>query len=1331
MRRLVCAAVVAWVMAGAGMAQVAVDGGMLKEGTRLTFRATFGTAGEVTVATGVGNEAVSLNVAPDAREVTWGYKTPTGTRNEFTGKITVGGREKPALGWTDSILEWSDHYNRIQAEHPLSGRTFALALERHAGFCRLLVNGLLMHEWPVGGDWAPSFKVGAAGGAKLAGEPVAVAMAAARGDARPPDGLFWPMDLSARYNAKGFAGEAFAADALPARDVPFEVGAVPFVIGSSAMAGNDHLDIGQSWFREGNLFGTYEEPQNGSFGGRWMGVHSDNPTRLQFRLPNRAPSAIHLLAATDAREHTVPRLTVQFYRVAAGFPVDIVSPEVPLATAAPSDTKLYAKGVKTASGKELNLWLVTVPVNPGLLSQLSCYDDPERKYWRLNQLTQRDMLEVEFTKDTATYKEYPDPCHYSSHGAGLPSAVRLFAATVEYPPVDVRFEPDAYGNVWTEPAVPSYTVTLTNRTDQEVSVTLHSSYKNYPREVSPIIRNHSEVFHSVTLKPFEAKSQKVSMKVEMYGHHDVTLKIGIGEKKEAATFTRSLAYLRQRELEARPFDARGFMFGWWNWSGQHATPDADEELLLMGPLGMASVATQTMKWSEKGLADAERFGIRSFWASRDHLPCRWIGELTERLKDPEKMKGEVRDKTVKLLEERKGNPKVYDPTYVTFFGEPGGLGTHGTHPEFYGEPPHVLTAKERAHFELARRGVLETVQVLHDIKPDIKILLPWGDLCFAIPFLKENDELTQILDGSGVDFGFFDRLPEMQFHQSALHRCYQYKVAWDKYKPGVKPLLLTPEGPCVNRPDPGSITPRGFADSTVRAALMLAGYGVTRQFAMCSPVESSDQWGEQHYGGGAFTRIPELNPHICYSAMATLIRHLRWMEFVGWKKTGSNTVFCHHYRDSKTSKDLFVLWTVRGTREVTMTLPQGAAIELYDPMDNIVPLTAANGTVTFTVDQSPIFLYGPSDATTVTLGAPDHSDAVASAHTKTLGLASDLLHQDTSPKLVEFHYLNSFPEAIRRFPAEMSVEKVPVPNFVALSVTLPPQPKDRGVMPFFSTFVPDAPIEIPGKASHLSLWVRAASDWGRVVYVLRDAKGEGWISVGSIGEWNCDDMPCDSYFNFDGWRLVRFEMPSHAPYDRYREPGSLCWGSLGDGDGIVDLPLKLEKVYVERRANVMHVNTLEPADPSPVLLGELIAEYATADDMGDAAIALDRLQMPPPREGFIRSNPFLDLEAKGELPPTRITAIEHPSFEPNGLRGVFSFDEVPGAASYDIWVGTSPDGSGALLVGKGIKRTATEVRGTRPNADLYAFILYTAADGKTSKPSPAFKFKLDSQFGNR
>ena len=80
-------------------------------------------------------------------------------------------------------------------------------------------------------------------------------------------------------------------------------------------------------------------------------------------------------------------------------------------------------------------------------------------------------------------------------------------------------------------------------------------------------------------------------------------------------------------------------------------------------------------------------------------------------------------------------------------------------------------------------------------------------------------------------------------------------------------------------------------------------------------------------------------------------------------------------------------------------------------------------------------------------------------------------------------------------------------------------------MPFYTTLMPARPVVIPGKASHLGLWVKAASDWGRVVYCLRDAKGERWLSVGKKGEWNVDDVHSWSAFNFDGWRYLTFELP--------------------------------------------------------------------------------------------------------------------------------------------------------------------------------------------------------------
>src|SRR5439155_23193128 len=143
---------------------------------------------------------------------------------------------------------------------------------------------------------------------------------------------------------------------------------------------------------------------------------------------------------------------------------------------------------------------------------------------------------------------------------------------------------------------------------------------------------------------------------------------------------------------------------------------------------------------------------------------------------------------------------------------------------------------------------------------------------------------------------------------------------------------------------------------------------------------------------------------------------------------------------------------------------------------------------------------------------------------------------------------------------------------------------ERRTMPFYTALVPKTPVALPGTPSALGLWVKAASDWGRVVYCLRDAKGERWISVGRSGEWNVDDVHCWSAFCFDGWRYLRFELPGNAPHDCYREAGTSFWGPYGSGDAIIDLPLTLEKILVERRTHVIAGTELQPASGHDVLL---------------------------------------------------------------------------------------------------------------------------------------------------
>jgi hypothetical protein len=413
---------------------------------------------------------------------------------------------------------------------------------------------------------------------------------------------------------------------------------------------------------------------------------------------------------------------------------------------------------------------------------------------------------------------------------------------------------------------------------------------------------------------------------------------------------------------------------------------------------------------------------------------------------------------------------------------------------------------------------------------------------------------------------------------------------------------------------------------------------------------------------------------------------------------------------------------------VTLKVDPGTTLELYDVNDNVTKLTEESGAITFTIDSAPRYLHGLTNDAVVTLGDSDHSDSKPAEHSAKIASLGD-----GSWKIVEkadVEYETNKPLQIARFPGKMTAQPADAPaaqGAKALSIHLEKQQKDRGIMPFYTTIEPANPVTIPGKSNDVGLWVRAASDWGRIVYSLRDAKGEKWISIGTKEEWNCDDIHGWSMFCFDGWRYLRFEMPSNAPYDNYREHGSSWWGSYG-GDGIVDLPLKLEKIIIERRPKVIYGNELIDAKADDVLLGDLYAEYASAGDTGDEIVRLTNLRMPAPQGSPELSNPIREFAKAGMVAPTKVLGVADPAHEYDGTRCHVNFEPVAGAKSYDVWVSPYIDGRGAMKLGSAWTESGQLIQGLAPDTQFYVFVVYTDGSGKVSKPSAAFPVMLKNRF---
>jgi hypothetical protein len=199
-----------------------------------------------------------------------------------------------------------------------------------------------------------------------------------------------------------------------------------------------------------------------------------------------------------------------------------------------------------------------------------------------------------------------------------------------------------------------------------------------------------------------------------------------------------------------------------------------------------------------------------------------------------------------------------------------------------------------------------------------------------------------------------------------------------------------------------------------------------------------------------------------------------------------------------------------------------------------------------------------------------------------------------------------------RYPGKLHGEVVADPvHGRVLQSTLLKQDTLHELMPWYNTLVPRRPVVLSGAPAALGRWVKGASDWGRVIYVLRDAKGQRWTSIGTQDRYNCDDVHSWSAFNFDGWRYLRFELPGHAGYDNFRKHGTTWWRSDG-GNGVVSLPLTLERIIVEQPSHILYVNDVQPATSNAACFGTLYVEYAAPGDDTAEAVRVGNLRMPPP-----------------------------------------------------------------------------------------------------------------------
>jgi hypothetical protein len=1227
---------------------------------------------------------------PDPENLTWTLSPLPDSKETLTGNYSIRNVPKNRLTWPDMVRLRME--SETAAEPRLTQRWITLRYQLRKNDARIYLDDRLLRaahhpRLETSGFVSMTFTRGIEI-ASLAVVPLP-----------PADRRFETVPLEGYLNADHFRGDVVKLDAR-GTGKPIQVGGVPFLLPQADEQKRDHIDLKPSWLSCGVLEGDF-------YGGegeimRWRGALGPEPGRIQFRVPNGQYSKLHLLAAFSGEADTTPVVSAQFYRDYAGHPVNFAG-TAPLFSA---PGQPHALATSLAGGTKANLHLVTIPLTPNGAAAFS-----DLAY-----------LEFELTKQVRTYRSFPDPIGYSEHGAGLPSGVHVFAVTLERPAVEVDFQPDNFAHVWTAPAKPSYTAKLKNTSAAEQTMNLELTTTSHDGLEKTAVKQ------SVKLAPGAEQAVKLALDLKRYGYHAVELKIENGG--ETRLQRRSLAHLHPDTRERGGWEeGKGPIFGLWDWNGGHITPSGMPRLKVMAAAGMESAMTSFIEpqFPPEEQKFLESIGAQSFFVAYQLAMTK--DTLDGKEWDPTKP-AEMQAALIRWLkkEPRSKPSKINKPELAVFFAEPLlGPSSYMSQPEHYGEPPHELTADEKAVYQRYLDQFLIAGAAIKKEWPNAKLLMPWGIPTFPIHFLRYSKEARDLMDGPAIDIVLFERLPEMQLHQVTMSSCmWQLKQEWMKYgKPW--PRFSTVEGPAVSPARPGALSAQQEADHTIRGYLILTAYGTTRHLGWPVPFHCAGYWGETHYGSGLCDPLPLLSPRPAFSTFATMTRQLNRMNYVKSVPTGSNTVFCYQFKHYKTGELLHVFWTLRGKRPVSVAIAGGKPT-VYDQMDNPTALEPKAGLVTFTATTSPCYLRGLTADAKLALGPPDHSDAQPAAERVELGQLGDGTWKLSAER--DAVYEDSHTDFIRRFPGKFSIKPQPVaPTFgKALAVHLEKQDKERKTMPFYTTLVPAAPIVIPGKASHLGLWVKASSDWGRVVYCLKDARGERWVSVGQKGEWNVDDVHCWSQFCFDGTRYLRFEMPGNQPWDAYRDMGTSFWGHYSAGDGMVDYPLTLEKIIVERRTHVIAGTELVPASPDDILLGSLYAEYETAADKTPEAVRLAALRMPLPTGVPELLNPLKKLTDIGVGEGPAIARVTAPEREYDGKRCHVHFAPVATAAKYDVWVSPYADGRGAVQLGTGWTKPGELLTGLGPNIDLYLSVVAIDKAGKPSKPGKPFKVNLKDMF---
>ncbi len=1053
------------------------------------------------------------------------------------------------------------------------------------------------------------------------------------------------------------------------------------------------IDLGKSLYRYRLTQGTGPDAPyvNGRYA--WPTAFTIDPAIASFRVPYRPYTRAHLLVAVPAQPapESVPAGVFRFYRHMVGAVAASPFQITPEAVAA-------GDAILTGREGDFLLYRVRAPID-------------HRAFYGFRDMHDQ-FLEFQITKPTALGRGYADPIYYGVHPAGPPSSLRILAITLEEAPFEMEVVPEQFGHLFEQPAQPTYAIRVTNRTSQPLPV------EAALETVSLDGRESVSESGSATVPPGAIVDIPIVLPVQSLGWHSLTATASSGNQSLAADLSLVLLPPNSRTYGDSTNETR---FGAWNLWGHHAgfvagnTERNTQMLALLRKLGIRRVAAHSSFLNHEMLKEHD------FLPKAPHTIVSVYHRLDE--KNPEAMQKMVEDE---LAQVRPLATAFNSDVAYLYGGEwgPSREATHSVWPLYQGLPPRDLTDDEVRNMN--RQTIIFTAigEAMRREFPQVPLILQWGSPTGTIPFMRTGFP-QRLVDGYGMDQPIFERLPEHLTDGAIHYTLWQLRAEAKRLDWPELPIHWI-EGPFLPT-NPGALAEQEQADYQVRLWLLAIAYGVENFEAGIVPFDAANYYGAEHYGAGIFHREPLMHPKPAVAAVSTATSMLCGAQLVGPVDTGSLTNYCLQFRRPDGTA-LYAMWRIRGTADAQLTVQGPGPLLITDAMGARREIPVAGNRATVRLTSSPLWLTTPQELGRIEVTQQAYPERPAGTTVALQPMTADNWRYDGSEQPFGVHHFGVARAVDPQLTVTLGKEH---PDHGSMAeVTLPVQSPDRPLLVRYGTLIADQPREIPGSASHLGVWIEGNSGFGRIVWQLRDAKGEHWISAGTKDDWNADDIHAWSTVCFDGWRYVRFPLPGNHPWDLARTLETTWWGSSG-GDGIVDLPLSLETLYVEARNEVPYLNRMTTVPNRTWRFAGLTAEYARPEDATPAALATHASRRPLPEWEGPTTN-HIAVQARdgiGEAPV--ITAFEEPHHWADGRRMIIRFDQQPDRR-YNLYLSLYPDGRGAELISHPVNGVADNqlVVGLKPDTPLYLF-LTTTTDNQESKPSPPYQLITRDNFAEK